>query len=133
MRLRWVEHINLVLLLAFTAGAGLAQVNASVSGKIEDASGSPVNGVKITVKSLETGASRTVTSDATGDFRISALPLGQQEIRAEKTGFKPIVRTGIDLAVGQEAVVNLRLEVGDLAQQIAVTEEIPVVNTTTSP
>ena len=34
--------------------------------------------------------------------------------------------------VGQEAVVNLRLEVGDLAQQVTVTEDVPVVNTTTA-
>jgi hypothetical protein len=43
----------------------------------------------VTVKSLETGAERRVTSDEAGNFRILALPLGPQEVRAEKKGFKP--------------------------------------------
>src|SRR5213076_2530751 len=38
--------------------------------------------------------------------------------------------TGIHLTVGQEAVLNIQLEVGELAQQITVTEDVPVVNTT---
>ena len=53
-------------------------------------------------------------------------------MKAEKKGFKAVVRTGINLEVGQEAVVNLRLEVGEFVQQVAVSEEAPVVNITTA-
>ena len=109
-----------------------AQVSASLSGRINDVSGSPVDAATVTVKSLETGAVRVVTSDENGVFRARSLPLGPQEIRIEKQGFKSAVRTGINLAVGQEAVVNLQLEVGELAQQVTVFEEAPVVNTTTA-
>ena len=62
-----------------------------------------------------------------------SLPLGAQEVKAEKPGFKAALRTGINLRIGQEAVVNLRLEVGELAQQVTVSEQAPVVNTTTAP
>ncbi len=103
-----------------------------MSGKIEDASGNGVGGVAITVKSLETGATRAVTTDDEGDFRVMSLPVGPYQVRAEKTGFKSEVRKGVNLVVGQEAVVRLRLEIGDLAQEVTVTEEVPVVNTTTS-
>ena len=109
-----------------------AQVSASISGKVEDASGAGVNSATVTVKSLETGASRVVTSDEAGNFRVLSLPLGQQEVKAEKQGFKPIVRAGVNLEVGEDAVVNLRLEVGEFAQQLTVVAETPVVNTTTS-
>ncbi len=109
-----------------------AQVSGSISGKVEDATGAVVSGAKITVKSLETGAARVATTDAAGNFRIPSLPLGPQEVKAEKTGFKAAVRTGIDLAVGQEAVVNLRLEIGEFAQTVVVSAEAPLVNTTTS-
>ena len=67
-----------------------------------------------------------------GNFRVLSLPLGPQEVKAEKTGFKAEVRTGINLEVGQEGVVNLRLEVGDFVQQVTVTEAVPLVNTTTA-
>jgi hypothetical protein len=118
--------------LVLLAGTGWAQVAGSISGKIEDATGAMVAGAMVTAKSLETGATRTVVTDEEGSFRILSLPLGLQEVKAEKTGFKAAVRTGINLEVGQEAVVNLQLEVGELAQQVVVSAEAPVVNTTTS-
>src|SRR5271168_5412507 len=92
---------------------GMAQVNAAISGKVEDASGAVVHGATVTVKNLETGATRVVTTDDNGDFRVPSLALGHHEMKVEKTGFKSAVRTGIDLAVGQDAVVNVRLEVGE--------------------
>ena len=109
-----------------------AQVTASISGTVDDSSGSGVVGAMVTVKSIETGASRTATTDSAGHYTVLSLPLGPQEVKAEKPGFKSAVRTGIDLVVGQEAVVNLQLEVGELIQQVTVAAETPLVNTTTS-
>ena len=99
---------------------------------MEDAASAPVAGASVTVKSLETGAVRTVVTDETGSFRVLALPVGPQEVRAVKTGFKAAIRLGINLVVGQEAVVTLRLEIGELAQNITVSEEAPLINITTS-
>ena len=120
------------VLLTFCAASAWAQVSASISGRVQDASGSGVGASTVTVKSVETGATRSATTDADGSYRVPALPVGPQEVRAEKTGFKTAVRLGVNLAVAQEAVVDLRLEVGELTQQITVTAEAPVVNTTTS-
>ncbi len=121
------------LLMTLLPRATHAQVvTAAISGKVEDASGAGVAAATVTVTSLETGATRAVTSDDHGNFIVLSLPLGPQEVKAEKTGFRTQVRTGIKLEVGQEAVVNLRLEVGDFVQQVTVSEAIPVVNTTTA-
>jgi hypothetical protein len=116
--------------LVATLAPAWAEVTASISGKVEDATGTPVSGATITVRSLDTGVTRAATTDDGGNFRILALPLGRQEVKAEKTGFKAAVRQGINLEVGQEGVVNLRLEVGDFVQQVFVTEAVPLVNTT---
>jgi len=118
---------------ALIAAAVCGQASSSISGRVEDASGNPISGATVTVKSLETGAWRTSATDANGNYRVLSLPLGTQEVRAGKPGFKSASRTGIDLRIGQEAVVNLRLAVGDLAQNITVSEQAPVVNTTTAP
>ena len=109
------------------------QVTARLSGRVADASGAAVAGATITVKSLETGATRLVTTYEAGNFNVFSLPVGQQEVKVEKKGFKAAVRSGINLAVGQVAVVNLRLEVGELVEVVMVSEEIPLVNTTTAP
>src|ERR1700733_10423651 len=128
------NRASLVLLALLTMSVpAWAQVSASISGRVEDPSGAGVSGATITVKSLETGAARTTVSGESGNYEILSLPVGAQELRAEKQGFKAVVRTGINLEVGQEAVANLRLEVGDVAQQVDVVAETPLVNTTTAP
>src|SRR6201999_3277032 len=114
-------------LLAFPA-LTLAQVTATISGKIEDASGAGIAGVSVALKNLETGATRPVSTNDAGDYRVSTLPIGPYEIRASKAGFKTQVRDGVNLAVGATAVVNLQLQVGDLTQEVTVNEETPVVN-----
>ncbi len=118
--------------LILTTQPAWAQASAAISGTVEDASGTVVSGAAVTVKSLETGATRSVTTDKAGKFTVASLPLGPQEIKAEKTGFKAAVRSGISLTVGQQAVVNFRLEVGDFVQQITVSDQAPIVNTTTA-
>jgi len=128
----WFRFLMTVALTAASFEPASAQVTAAVSGRVEDATGAAVVGAVITVKSLETGASRTATTDDTGNYRIVSLPVGAQEIRAEKTGFRSAVRTGINLAVAQEAVVNLKLDVGEVAQEVNVSGETPLVDTTTA-
>jgi hypothetical protein len=73
-----------------------------------------------------------VETSAEGYFRALALPLGAQEVRVEKASFKPVVRSGIQLAVGQEAVANFQLELGPLTQETVVSADAPLVNTTTA-
>ena len=69
-------------------------------------------------------------TDEAGHYRVFSLPPGLQEVKAEKVGFRTAVRTGINLEIGQDAVVNLRLEVGDLVQPVTVSADAPVINTT---
>src|SRR6267378_6685543 len=119
-------------LIVFGAELACAQVTATISGRVEDASGAAVGGAIVAVKNLETGAVRTVMTDETGNYRLLSLSVGSQEVRAEKPGFRAAVRTGVNLAVGQEAVVNLKLEVGEVAQEVNVSAEAPLVDTTTA-
>ena len=107
-------------------------MTASISGIVKDADGAPVSGAAVTVRNQDTGAVRTVTTDDRGDYRAISLPIGRQQIEAEKKGFKAAVRTGITLDVNQDVTVNLTLEVGDVSQSVTVTADIPVVNTTTA-
>ena len=121
-------------ILALVAGVELAsaQVTATISGKVEDASGAAVGAATVSVKNLETGAIRTVTTDEMGNYRVLSLPVGSHEVRAEKPGFKAAVRMGINLAVAQEAVVNLRLDVGQVTQEVTVGADLALIDPTTA-
>src|SRR5262245_29392494 len=120
------------LVLVCTSVGGWAQVNATISGKVEDQTGAAVGGAMVTVRSLETGATRIVTTDETGNYRVLSLPVGPQEVRAEKSGFRAAVRTGVNLVVGQEAVVDLKLDIGQVAQEVTVSVDTPLVDATTA-
>src|SRR6267142_533568 len=123
----------IVVLIAFPTCLVFAQTStATILGVVKDTSGALVPGVSITVKHTESGLTRTVVSGETCGYNAPLLPVGAYEITTTMPGFKQQVRSGINLVVGQDAVVNLTLEVGAIAEQVTVTEEAPLVNTTTS-
>src|SRR5438034_3412241 len=104
----------------------------TISGVVRDISGAVIPGVIVTAKHTESGLTRTALTNETGAYSVQLLPVGAYEITAELAGFKQQVRRGINLVVGQEAVVNVTLEVGTVAETITVTGEAPIVNTTLS-
>ncbi len=130
---RLVNHIFIgCLVFAASLAPANAQVTAAISGRILDQAGASISGATVTVKSLETGATRSVTTREDGTYRVISLPLGSQEVRFEKQGFNTFTLTVANLAVGEDAVIDETLTVGPERQQIAVTSETPVVNTTTA-
>src|SRR5947207_5479199 len=122
-----------VILIAFEACLVFAQTpTATIGGVVKDASGALIPGVSITVKHTDTGQTRTAISSDSGGYNVALLPVGAYEITTTMPGFKQQVRTGINLVIGQQAVIDLTLEVGAAAEQITVSEEAPLVNTTLS-
>ncbi len=118
------------LLFAASLAPAAAQVTAAISGRIVDNSGNPVAGATITVKSVETGATRSGESGENGYYRLVELPLGAQHIDVAKASFTAYSEDLAALTVGQDAVVNVVLTSG--GQSVTVTSESPIVNTTTS-
>src|SRR5712691_345649 len=105
---------------------------AAITGTVKDMSGAAVERAAVSVKHIETGLTRAAQADNSGGYSIPSLPVGEYEVTAEKTGFRREVRRGIDLVVAQQAVVNVTLQVGSIDQQVTVTAEAPLVNTTLS-
>ena len=108
-----------------------AQVAASIAGTVIDASGAAVPSAAVTAKNLETGAVRISRTDDAGRYLILSLAVGQYEVRAAKAGFQDAIRSGIRLDVGQEANVDLRLQLGEVKQEVTVSGDAPIVSMTT--
>src|SRR5438128_96318 len=104
----------------------------TIVGVVKDTSGALIPGVSIAVKHTDTGQTRTAISSDSGSYNVPLLPVGAYELTTTMPGFKQQVRTGINLVIGQQAVIDLTLEVGAAAEQITVSEEAPLVNTTLS-
>jgi len=129
---RSIWKLAFLLLMGLGLGNPLCgQIGASISGTITDLTGGALAGASVTVKNLETGAARIIAADEAGRYIASSLEVGMYEVRAEKEGFSAEIRTGISLAVGQQAEVDLTLRVGQLQDAVVVTEDSPVVSVTT--
>ena len=124
-------------ILVFTAlnlsvpSAGRAQVSASIKGTVTDPSGAPVPAATVTTKNTETGAARSAITDEAGRYQIVWLAVGQHQVEVSKPGFQDAIRSGIRLVVGQEATVDLKLQVSALRAEMRVNGDAPIVSTTT--
>ena len=77
---------------------------------VTDQTGAALRDVAVTIKNVDTGATRTIATDGGGHYQASGLPPGRFEIRAAKQGFADETRTGISLAVGQDATVDIKMQ-----------------------
>lgn len=118
-------------LTTLLASLAIAQETAAISGQVTDATGSALPSAQITVKSEETGAQRTISTDSAGRFNAPSLPVGTYRIAASKAGFETAEKTGVRLVVGEAATVNLTLSVGQLQQVVTVEEKPDVVSVST--
>ncbi|HVS90099.1 MAG TPA: carboxypeptidase-like regulatory domain-containing protein [Candidatus Acidoferrum sp.] len=123
-----LHALSLTLLCLLPAHA---QVSATLSGIVTDPSGAPVPAAAVTAKNLETAAVRSTVTDDAGRYQVLSLAVGEYEVTVTKSGFQEEIRSGIHLVVGQEASVDFRLHVGEVQQRVTVTEEAPIVSTTT--
>ncbi|MGH9782593.1 MAG: carboxypeptidase-like regulatory domain-containing protein, partial [Terriglobia bacterium] len=124
----WVARIAWFLFLG--ASFGSAQVpTAAVSGRVLDSSGAAIPSANVTVTSQETGRVQTTQTSAGGYYKV-VVPVGVYNVRVEVISFRPETRQGLNLSVGQEAVLNFSLQVGSVAESVTVTAEAPLVDTT---
>ena len=105
-------------MLAFAASG--QQRLSGIAGTVYDANGARVTGAAITATDRDTGVRREALSGSEGMYRIPSLELGLYAVVASKPGFKVSRHEDVLLELEREAVVNHRLEIGDLTQTIVV-------------
>ena len=129
LRLAGVLAVALALVPTF----GYTQSQATtgvVEGTVSDPSGAPVPGATVLVQNTATNFDRTVVTDQDGRFRALLLPLGPYKVTVSLPGFATLVRDGIVLSVGQAANLALTLKVSSLQEEVVVTADSPVIETT---
>src|SRR5271157_1200530 len=104
----------------------------SITGTVIDPQNAMVPGAKVTVTNVETNVSNTVTANSTGYWEVNFLIPGEYSVTAESTGFKKLNRTGITLSTGDRLALDLKMEIGESTISINVTEDAPLLNTTTA-
>ena len=119
---------GLILLLPWVAHAQ----DATLSGTVTDATEAVLPGATVTATHVDTGTTSVGVSEGNGTYRIPALRVGVYRITAEMAGFSTVARENVQLLVGQNVVVNLRMTVTSLEETVTVSGQAPLVDTTAS-
>lgn len=125
MRLPWA-------LFVFLAGTTAAQTTSELNGTVTDASGAVVPGASVSSVHLETGVERQTQTNASGHYSIPFLQPGSYRVNIQRAGFRPVTRTGLRLEVNQVMRLDVKLDLGAVAEAIEVTGSATLVESGTS-
>jgi len=125
----WCLVRTLSVLVLTSVGAWAQQATGTISGTISDAQGAVVPGAAVEVRNVATNAGFETKSNDTGFFTAPNLAVGEYVINVSATGFKKFVRSGVTLQVGQNAQVNVTLDVGQVAETVEVRADAMLVDT----
>jgi len=130
---------KLLRVLAVVCAALLASVAAHpqgssgrILGVVTDQSGGNVAGASVTITDVARGVSQTLTTDSDGAYVALNLLPGTYTVRAEFKGFKIFERKNILVEVGKDARIDAVLQPGSTTETITITEEVPMVDTTST-
>jgi len=123
-------HVIVVLFgaLVFSAQAQTSTVG-TISGTVRDEKGAVVPKAEVSIAAEGTGLTRTVNADDNGFYLAPSLPAGRYTVTTSPTGFKKTVATSVDLHVGENKVVNLDLQVGQITETVTVASDTAPVET----
>jgi hypothetical protein len=113
--------------LLLTDNASGQYTTASLSGTVVDQTGAVVPDARITVQNTDTGFTQSVTSNSSGEYLFSRLPVGNYKLTAEKPGLTTYVQSGIQLDVSQAATQKITLSVGTVSQQVTISADASLV------
>jgi hypothetical protein len=124
--------IILALVAAVSASLQAQEFRATIMGRVSDPSGAAIPGAQITAINVETNAATRTASTETGDYTLPFLPPGNYRLVVEHAGFKKLIREGITLRVQDRVSIDIRLELGEVAESINVSAEAPLLEMSTA-
>ena len=126
------QFVCLAVLTLVAVAPAFAQQRGSISGKVIDAGNLALPGATITVTEQNTGFTRTVVSAETGAYSIPNLDPGTYTITVEMPSFAGLKQTDLVLTAGSAVTLELKMQVAGLQEQLVVTAESPIVQTSSN-
>ena len=126
------RSVTVLLCLVAMAAPALAQQRGSISGKVLDAGALALPGATVTVTEQATNFTRTVVTAGNGAFQITELERGTYSLSVEISGFAPLKQTGLVLTAGKELVLDVKLQVAGVQEEVVVMGTVPLVERTSN-
>lgn len=120
--------MRLVIVAWLVSVVSFAQeFRGTFTGVVTDTQGGAIARAKIVATEIRTGAKSETYSEASGAYTIPFLAVGEYEISAEMPSFKKFLQQGATLGMGQHAVIDIRLEVGQVSEAVTVVADAPMI------
>jgi hypothetical protein len=135
MKTRFFKFITLLLmLLPLVGGLSVAQeIFATLAGSVTDPSGAVVPNATVTVHNNETNTDvRTLTTDGSGNFTVTNLAAGNYTVVVKSPGFSTYTANNVILNVAQKRPMEVRLQPGQVTENITVSETATPIQTTSA-
>src|SRR3989442_11020999 len=126
---RLIRIISVTLLFASPIVASAQAVKGSMLGNVSDTSGFVLPGVTVTITEVNTNLSYSTVTNESGYYIFSNLKDGTYRVKSELSGFKRIVREGVDVPVNATPRVDLKMEVGAVEESVTVVGTSPLLQT----
>ena len=126
-----MKRLLALAVLAVLAGSLAAQTfRGGILGTVSDSTGGALPGATVTAVNVATKLTRTAVTDNQGSYFFGELPPGEYSVSASLSGFSSATVKGVHVEVSASERINLTLSTGGLAENVEVTAELPLVNTT---
>ncbi len=116
--------------LVIACGALYGQaVTGSLLGTVTDASGAVVPNARVTITEMNTGISRSMETNESGNYAFPTLEPGRYRVAVALAGFRTAVKEGLDVLVNTTVRADLVLQPGAMSESITVRAEVPILQT----
>ncbi len=113
--------LALCLLISSSSTLALGQIlYGSLTGNVTDASDAAVPGANVSITNKQTGATRSSATNDAGAYNIPTLQPGLYTVKITKDGFRTVVQDNVEILVNSTARVDLKLQLGQVAETISV-------------
>jgi hypothetical protein len=112
--------------------ASAQSAQAVIGGTVSDTQGAAIADAKVSVTSDATGVAAGTTTNSTGAWLIPNLKIGSYTLTVEHDGFKRYSRKDITLSTAERLGLDIKLELGQVAETVTVSSETPIIEDKTS-
>ena len=127
----WRRLLAAVVLTGLAVVPAAAQGTSSISGTVADSTGGVIPGASVTVTG-EAGVTLTAVTNSQGVFTVPAIPAGTYKVTVTLQGFKTAVIDKLQVVVGTPTNLPVKLELGQLTEQVKVSSSSELINTQTA-
>jgi len=119
-------------LFFFQSALPAQESRGAVTGTVRDSQNAVIAGANVVVTNTATNETRRVVTNETGYYEVNFLEPSSYSVGVEASGFKKLLRSGIQVNVGSRLEIHLTLEIGQVVETIEVTASAPLLETTTA-